>query len=106
MFHWNTRALARLALAALGAFALTTSVADAKPAAKTDAQVRQQMIRESIANYPGNCPCPYNTTRNGSSCGGRSAYSRPGGYAPLCYASDISKAEVEAYRRANGIPAA
>jgi hypothetical protein len=67
-------------------------------AAPSDAAIRQAIIRESIASYPGNCPCPYNTDRAGRSCGRRSAYSRPGGYAPLCYPSDVSKAEVQAYR--------
>lgn len=52
--------------------------------------LKDQMIRESIARYPGSCPCPYNTDRGGRRCGGRSAWSRPGGYSPLCYPSDIS----------------
>lgn len=39
----------------------------------TDEQVRQAIIRQSIASYPGNCPCPYNTASNGSRCGKRSA---------------------------------
>ena len=43
----------------------------------SDAQVKQQIIRESIASYPGPCACPYNTDRAGRSCGRRSAYSRP-----------------------------
>ena len=63
----------------------------------TDAQVRQAIIEESISSYPGNCPCPYNYASNGSRCGGRSAYSRPGGYSPLCYPSDVSQAMVDAY---------
>lgn len=83
-------------------FLSLVAAADAKP--MSDAQIRQQMIRESIASYPGNCPCPYNTDRAGRSCGRRSAYSRPGGYAPLCYASDISKQTVDAYQRAHGTP--
>ena len=52
--------------------------------------LQDQMIRESIQRYPGNCPCPYNSDRAGRRCGGRSAWSRPGGYSPLCYPSDIS----------------
>jgi len=68
----------------------------------SDTQVRQAMIRESLASYPGNCPCPYNADRAGHSCGRRSAYSRPGGYAPLCYPRDISKGQVESYRREHG----
>ena len=49
----------------------------------------EQMIKESIANYPGKCPCPYSIMSNGKKCGKRSAYSKPGGYEPLCYISDI-----------------
>ena len=66
--------------------------------ALTDAQIRKILIEESIAAYPGNCPCPYNTARNGSRCGGRSAWSRPGGAAPLCYPKDVSDDMVQAYR--------
>jgi hypothetical protein len=69
--------------------------------AQSDAQVRQSIVRESIASYPGPCACPYNVDRAGRSCGRRSAYSRPGGYAPLCYPRDVSQAEVEAWRRAH-----
>lgn len=64
----------------------------------SDAQIGQRIIEESISSYPGNCPCPYNVDRAGRSCGRRSAYSRPGGYSPKCYASDVSEAEVRAYR--------
>lgn len=67
----------------------------------TTEQIKNELIRESIASYPGNCPCPYNAARNGSSCGRRSAYSRPGGYAPVCYPSDVTDQMVESYRRRN-----
>lgn len=77
--------------------------ATSKERTLTDAAIRQRIIAESIESYPGTCPCPYNTARNGSSCGRRSAYSRPGGYAPLCYARDISRAQVEEYRRSQGL---
>ncbi len=36
--------------------------------------------------------------RNGRACGGRSAYSRPGGRAPLCYPSDVSETMIKNYR--------
>lgn len=60
-------------------------------------KVKEKMIKESISRYSGNCPCPYNTTKNGSRCGGRSAYSKPGGYAPLCYKIDIDNEMVKKY---------
>lgn len=68
-------------------------------ARETDQQVRERLIRQSIAAYPGNCPCPYNTDSAGRRCGGRSAYSRPGGRAPLCFPEDIAKEQVERNRR-------
>lgn len=92
--------LARLGLATTLALAVCGG---ATAAPTTDGQIRQAIIRESINSYPGNCPCPYNSARNGSSCGGRSAYSRAGGYAPMCYPADVSKAEVDAYRHAHGL---
>ena len=49
----------------------------------------EQIIQDSISQYPGKCPCPYSIMSNGKKCGKRSAYSKPGGYEPLCYVSDI-----------------
>ena len=37
------------------------------------------------APYYGTCDCPYDRTKRGGRCGGRSAYSRPGGRSPRCY---------------------
>lgn len=63
-----------------------------------DAAIVTLLIARSIAAYPGPCACPYQSARNGSSCGRRAAYVRPGGYAPLCYAKDVTPAMVAAYR--------
>jgi hypothetical protein len=67
-----------------------------KPAPDPSAVVRA-IIADSIASYPGNCPCPYNTDRAGRSCGRRSAWSKAGGYAPLCYPDDVTPAMIEKY---------
>jgi hypothetical protein len=76
--------------------------AQSAPAAKiTDAQVKDEIVRLSIAGYSGSCPCPYNRDRAGRSCGRRSAYSRPGGAAPLCYAEDVTAKMVADYRAKN-----
>ncbi|PKM44043.1 MAG: hypothetical protein CVV05_13030 [Gammaproteobacteria bacterium HGW-Gammaproteobacteria-1] len=64
----------------------------------TDDEVRKVLIDKSIASYPGNCPCPYNVSRNGSRCGKRSAWSRAGGYSPLCYPNDVTDAMIKRYR--------
>ncbi len=88
----------------LSAFALVTMVmapAWVEAKALSDAQIKAILIKESLAAYPGNCPCPYNTDRRGSSCGRRSAYSRPGGESPLCYPGDVSADEVKAYRQSH-----
>lgn len=73
----------------------------AKKKRLSDAQIKQLLIDESIAAYSGNCPCPYNTMSNGRKCGRRSAYSREGGEAPLCYAKDVTAEMMRAYREAN-----
>ncbi len=73
----------------------------AKPAL-TDAEVRERIIQDSQRGYSGNCPCPYNLMRNGRECGGRSAFSRPGGAAPLCYPKDVTDDMVRSYRKRNG----
>lgn len=79
-----------------------SATASARPPALSDTAVRQQIITESVAAYHSTghpCACPYNAMRNGRSCGGRSAYSRPGGAAPLCYARDVSAGMVTDWRR-------
>ena len=68
----------------------------------TDDEIRRILIQQSLRSYSGSCPCPYNTDRGGRRCGGRSAYSRPGGASPLCYPSDISDRAVDAYRAGAG----
>lgn len=88
------------AIIGLCAFAATGQIAIAK-SSLSDAEIRQRIIAASISSYPGNCPCPYNSTRNGSSCGGRSAWSRAGGAAPICYPNEISKSQVDAWRRSH-----
>ncbi len=65
-------------------------------------EVREAIVRESVSAYQAAgrpCACRYNTARDGSMCGAQSAYSRPGGAAPLCYPSDVSDAMVAANLR-------
>lgn len=74
-----------------------------KPAARAvpdipESLVIQRLIAASIANYPGSCACPENYDRAGRRCGKRSAWAKGGGYAPLCYASDITPAMISAFR--------
>lgn len=61
------------------AFVFVSDMAIAKSNQLTDDQVKQKIIDDSVASYPGTCACPFNTARNGSSCGRRSAWSKAGG---------------------------
>lgn len=67
------------------------SPAPAAPAYQPSPLVRQQPAPSRRAGEPvrspyvGTCDCPYDLMRNGRRCGGRSAYSRPGGRSPTCY---------------------
>ena len=84
---------------AVGAAALGIGLAAPRAQAQVSgASIRQQIIKASIESYPGACPCPYNTDRAGRRYGGRSAHSRPGGYPPKCYPSDVTAEEVKALR--------
>src|SRR5246127_2781158 len=89
----------------IGAFAALVILSASSALAREplpDAQVRQAIIHDSIARYQATghpCACPYNLARNGSRCGGRSAYSRPGGASPKCYVTDVTPADIAAYRR-------
>jgi hypothetical protein len=84
---------------------LAIGVALAFPAfaqpALTDQQIAAIIVKESREAYyrTGHpCACPNDLARNGSRCGRRSGYSRPGGVEPYCYVTDVPKQKIEAYR--------
>ena len=95
----KTGAFAAMAVA-IACLAYAPSASSARPPA-SDGDVKKQIIAESISAYPGKCPCPYHAARNGSACGARSAWSRKGGYAPLCYEREISSEMVQKWRQDN-----
>lgn len=64
----------------------------------TDSVLIQRIIAESLDSYPSSCACPYSRDRAGRRCGKRSAYSKPGGYSPVCFPSDVTKAMNDAFR--------
>jgi hypothetical protein len=69
--------------------------------ALSDQQIAETIVRASRNAYYQTgrpCACPDDHARNGSRCGGRSAYNRPGGAAPKCYVSDITAAEIATFR--------
>lgn len=71
---------------------------EAKQSNESTEAIKQKIIEKSVESYPGNCACPYNTARNGSRCGKRSAYNKAGGYAPLCYKEDVTDRMVKEFR--------
>jgi hypothetical protein len=86
-------------------FLLLTAPAFAQRAALTNEQIAAKIVQDSREDYyeTGHpCACPEDRTPDGNRCGGRSAYKRLGGFHPFpvyCYPSDVSAAEIEAYRK-------
>lgn len=67
------------------------------PGRRSRAAIIREIIAENLRAYSGPCPCPYSVSRSGR-CGGRSAWSKPGGAEPLCFAEDIPEAMIAARR--------
>lgn len=63
-----------------------------------DKEIKQLIIQESVEQYPGNCPCPYFTDTRGRKCGKRSAWSKKGGYSPICYEEEITQDMINKYK--------
>src|SRR5450631_1701111 len=98
---WNSGLKKAPALAVLLSLCLATSAVAQSPL--TDQQIATLIVKASRDAYyrTGHpCACPEDLARNGSRCGGRSAYSRPGGAEPYCYVTDVPKEKIEAYRAA------
>jgi hypothetical protein len=66
---------------------------------RSNAEIVKEIIAECVAIYHQRrpCACPEDPARNGR-CGGRSAWSRPGGAKPRCYPTDVSATEIADYR--------
>jgi hypothetical protein len=96
-------ALMMLTIAACSPTWVATEASARQPQV-SDAQVRELIVQESVGAYQASgrpCACPYNTMRNGAACGGRSAYSRPGGAAPICYPADVTDGQIKMWRTRN-----
>ena len=92
--------LVRVLLLALFCLAVHANAADDD---LTDTEIRTILIKQSQAGYSGRCPCPYSVNRAGRQCGHSSAYSKPGGRAPLCYPDDVTKEAIAAFRAAKDL---
>jgi hypothetical protein len=66
---------------------------------KTDAEIREEIITDSIINFRGVCACPYNSDWKGRRCDARSPYGRPEGLSLLCYPRDVSARMVAEWRK-------
>ena len=85
----------------VAAFALIALAVSASAQGLPDKQIVDRIIAESRQAYYATghpCACPDDSARNGSRCGGRSAYSRPGGASPKCYVSDVTPSDIAGYR--------
>ena len=88
----------------LALLAFLPVIAFAQAATLTDQQIAAAIVKGGRDAYYATghpCACPEDLARNGSRCGGRSAYSRPGGASPKCYVSDVTAAEIAAYRKSH-----
>ena len=68
----------------------------------SEAEIKKKIIQQSIAEYPGVCPCPYSLNRRGNPCANFSAYVKLGGYTPICYETDITPEMIEEHLKKNG----
>lgn len=78
-----------------GIFSPEPALSSPPPTTKPIVQVEQRYTPPPTPSHSpirspvsGSCSCPYDFAKNGSMCGGRSAYSRPGGDEPRCYLDD------------------
>jgi len=63
-------------------------------------EITNILIKQSIRNYSGSCPCPFNRDKAGRRCGKRSAWSKPSGKSPLCFPSDVTETMISSYKKA------
>jgi hypothetical protein len=65
----------------------------------SETQIRQQIIQQSQAPYPGRCVCPYQTQdTNGRSCKGRHEVIRKQPQ-PICYPHQVTRAMMDDWQR-------
>lgn len=81
---------------------LSTSVQASRQLSDND--IRAEIVRESISDYKGICPCPYSTHPDGTQCGYRSAFHKgAAAKKPLCYQINVTLKMIEDYRIQHGL---
>src|ERR1700683_160844 len=89
------------ALISIFALIALPTIACSQSLSLTDQQIADLIIKQSRDAYYATghpCACPDDAARNGSRCGLRSAYSRPGGAEPKCYPKDVTPQEIKEWR--------
>jgi len=98
MRHTTQVSLGFLLLAYLALFSLDACAQDAKQG-PTDNEIRDILMRASVAVYEGACPCPESPNAKGDRCGATSAYSKEqGAHRLLCATKDVTAAMIKRYR--------
>ena len=64
-------------------------------------KINQLFIGAALATMAPAVNAAQTPAWNGSSCGGRSAWSKAGGYSPICYKKEVTKEMVKAWRQEN-----
>jgi hypothetical protein len=92
-----------LCLALLAVLIFTVPAYAAEASTDPHAKTKREMIKKSIEDYKGSCPCPYSQNKDGLYCRGASAYTKPWSpNPPMCYFRDINDEMVEAYLKEKG----
>jgi hypothetical protein len=93
--------MSRIVLCLTLAFVLILANHSSFAGGLNDTQIRQRIIQQSVRAYLAighPCACTCGLTRQGSPCGVRSAYTRPGGARPICYPSDVNDQMISDWR--------
>ena len=71
------------------------------PDPMTQDDLRDLLLDNSVASYPGYCPCPYSRNVDGFECGVEAAYYKPGGFRIKCYPQNLKGQDYIFYRKNN-----
>jgi hypothetical protein len=84
---------------AVSLLALGTTWSQTRQPAKSEGEIRLEIIKASVTSFKGSCPCPYSLDKAKKPCGTQSAYTKSKGAAPVCYLEDVTPKMVDEYLR-------